>query len=280
MKITSLADAPFGAALRMVAATSWVEAASAEQLAMALHHHGVLLVRGEALDEQHLVALGEAIGPLDTVYPVEHRTEGNVYIRLQTNIPGLGVNGGGLYWHADGPWKPEPGATLLRCVESPARSGATLFADMRLAWDALDEADRRHLRELVGWFPIRQTYLDDCRSSGQAVNEQRLASLKDLQHPIVRQHPVTGREALYLNEAGLASVLGLDSLENDALLRRLYGHATEGRFVYRHEWRVGDVLIWDNACVMHKAERSAAGTRKITHRVTTSGFHPRGEAYG
>src|SRR5690606_28471562 len=100
--------------------------------------------------------------------------------------------------------------------------------------------------------------------------------LQELRHPLVRRHPVTGRESLYLNEAGLERLVGVDLSEGEALLSRLYWHCGADRFVYRHERLVGDVVMWDNAAVMHKPEQSATTSRKITQRVTTDGFHAHG----
>lgn len=241
-----------------------------EWLRALLHKYGVLLLRGTALDEEGFISLGRRIGELEEVYPVEERVPGYTHMRLQSNLPGLGLRAdvAGGFWHSDGSCSDQPpGATLLRGVEAPAEGGDTMFVDMRAAWRSLPADDRARVADLHGWYPCRQLYALGMRQLGGG-NPEVLDQLLNVVHPLVRR-TATGEEALYLNERWLIQVRELDGAASKELLRYLFAHATCGAYSYTHSWRDNDVLIWDNAVVMHRAQPVAKGCRKITHRLTT-----------
>jgi taurine dioxygenase len=94
-------------------------------------------------------------------------------------------------------------------------------------------------------------------------------------HPLVRTHPETGRKALYMNPNRMEAVVGLERAESDALLDALVRHATQLKYQYRHQWRQGDILIWDNRCTMHKANGDyPQGARRLMHRIIVAGTVP------
>ena len=230
-----------------------------------LHRHGVLVLRGTALDDRGVLALSRLIGDPDEVTPAADRVPGQTYVRLQSNVPGLGVRAdvAGGFWHTDdGPAL----ATLLRAVEVPAKGGGTVFADMRAAWRALPAADQAKLAGLHGWWPARQLYAAAMSELGGGSAEV-LDTLTDEVRPLVRR-TVTGEEALHLSKLWLVQVRELDQEASKELLASLYAHATSDTYTYTHTWQAGDVLIWDNEAVMHRAMPVAEGCRKVTHRIT------------
>ena len=101
--------------------------------------------------------------------------------------------------------------------------------------------------------------------------ESEMKAMPEATHPLVRIHPATGRKALYLNANRMEQVVGMERAESDALLDQLIAHAIEPRFQYRHVWRQGDVVIWDNRCTMHKANADyPEGERRLMHRVVVA----------
>ncbi|WP_051731892.1 TauD/TfdA dioxygenase family protein [Kitasatospora phosalacinea] len=245
--------------------------ATADLVRRALDDHGVLVLRGLHLDNARYRDFAGAFGTREAVFPAAHRDPGWPEIRLQSNVAGEGVAAGGEYWHADGPLTEVPTAlTFLLCERAPADGGETLFADMRRALDLLDPADRERAGGALGRYPCREIAVREMRDAGVPPEEQaaKLAELRDLTHPVVRTHPRTGRPALYLNQQWMTAVVGEP---DDALLQRLYAAATAPGNVYRHRWRPGDLLLWDNAAVMHRALPPGPGSLKTTRRITIAG---------
>ena len=227
-----------------------------------LHKHGVLVLHSTALDDEGFLALGRLIGELEEVTPAEDRVPGYAQVRLQSNVPGLGLRAdlAGGFWHSD-----ESPATLLRVVEVPAQGGETGFADMRAAWRGLPAGDRAKLRNMHGWWPWRQLYALGVKERGE--RDEVLGQMADEVRPLVRR-TVTGEEALHLNQLWMVQITELGQEASKELLASLYAHATSDTYTYTHTWQAGDVLIWDNEAVMHRAMPVAEGCRKVTHRIT------------
>ena len=233
-----------------------------------LDRHGLLLIRGVALDDTTLVDIARTFGPPNIAEPVPFQSPHTPFVRVQSNVPGIGDQSAGAYWHTDGAWSDPPTAvTLLFCEEAPRTGGETLFVDMRAVHDALPPALRDRIAGLRCHYPCREVYAEDLAKAGLR-DPDRLAELQDLQHPLVRLHPTGNRNALCLHERLLRGVIGLDAPASDALLSRLWAVTTDGRHQYRHTWSEHDLLIWDNYSVLHKALPAGPGARKITRRVT------------
>ncbi|MFH9426181.1 TauD/TfdA dioxygenase family protein [Streptomyces sp. NPDC017529] len=250
---------------------------TAPNLTDLLHRHGVLLLPGLAPTPGEFVEFARQFGEPEHVFPEAHQVAGHAVLRLQSNVDGLGASAGGRYWHADGAFAERPTAvTALLCVEAPASGGDTLFADMRAALASLPDEVRAQAAGHRGYYPAKEIARRDMerarmmRTVVMTDEEQaaKLAELQNVHHPLVRRHPVTGKQALYLNEHWLARVEGLTDADSERLLATLYEAATRESHVYRHTWTEGDVLVWDNALVMHKALPAANGTRKVTYRCT------------
>ena len=218
---------------------------AAGKLGALLPEHGLVVLEDAQLDDDAFVGLARTLGEPTRVG--RFRTRASPFVRVQSNVPGLGAVSTGEFWHADGPLEDPPiRATLLICDEAPGSTGATLFVDMREAFARLPGELAERVSGLRGRYSRR------------------------LSHPLVRRHPVSGRRALYLNERWLGGVAGCDAAESRAILAELYAVATDPAFLYEHRWRARDLLVWDNAVVMHKG-MPAYGGRKVTRRITVRG---------
>jgi taurine dioxygenase len=179
----------------------------------------------------------------------------------------------GASWHTDDSFMREPcSLTMLYGVVVPSRGGDTQFTNMYAAYEALPAETKARidgLQVIHKYQSSRQTN----RVSRRPANE--MAAMPEATHPLVRTHPATGRKALYLNANRMEQIVGLERSESDALLDTLIAHAIEPRFQYRHVWRQGDVVIWDNRCTMHKANADyPEGERRLMHRVVVAGTAP------
>ena len=233
-----------------------------------LDKHGLLLISGTDADDGMLVEIARTFGPPNIAEPIPFQSPHTPYVRVQSNVPGIGDQSAGAYWHTDGAWSDPPTAvTVLFCEEAPGSGGETLFVDMRAVHDALPATLRARIAGLRCHYPCREVYAEDLAKAGLS-DPDRLAELQDLHHPLVRLHPTANSRALCLHERLLRGIVGLDEPASDELLSQLWAAAIDGRHEYRHEWSEGDLLIWDNYSVLHKALPAALGTRKITRRVT------------
>jgi len=246
----------------------------AAALRQMLDTHGLLLISGFPLDQDKYGALASNFGEMESV-PTSHRSPEHPFIRVQSNIPGVGVNGGGQYWHSDGPWRKSPtSTTLLLCEIAPKLGGETLFVDMRKAYDALSENDKAGLSQLIGDYPCRSS-TEKKLKRGQAEDTlemlDTLEYFEDLKYPLIRCHPRTGRQSLYLNQYWLKGIDGMGHEEGQQLLLALLLHSTKPENIYTHEWNVGDLLIWDNDSMLHKANETVNNSPKKTLRITIAG---------
>src|SRR5260221_190385 len=178
-----------------------------------------------------------------------------------------------LHWHSDDSYKAAPCAlTILYGVGVPPTGGDTQFINMYAAYDGLSSALRRRIDGLK----VVHTY--DSSRKGTRIAKLHAAEASGLPavvQPLVRTHPETGRRALYMNPNRMEEIVGMPRAESDALLDALTEHATQPRYQYRHRWRQGDILIWDNRCTIHKANADyPAGSRRVMQRLMVAGTSP------
>lgn len=242
----SLSDEAFAAVRK-----AWVDA------------DGLLVIRGqEALTPEKHLEFSRRFGPLfgeadhfqDTVKKYLHPDHPGIY-RVSNKVQAgqvLGRARAGDYWHSDVSFRERPAmASILHGIEIPPIGGDTQFASQYRAWEALSEPMKKLLEGLraVHDFAVRAplSYKPETVDSGDFDGRNRAL------HPVVLRHPESGRRALFVNPGFTAAIEGFTPEESRALLDFLYAHATREEFVYRHRWRAGDLLVWDNRCVMHKA---------------------------
>jgi taurine dioxygenase len=151
--------------------------------------------------------------------------------------------------------------------------GETLFAGAAWAYDSLAEAMRNRLAGLTAIHRYGDRYRTQQAAGGRgALSEEQLKKVPDVRHPVIRPHPITGRQVLFVNEGFTALIEGIPEEESAALLQELYQHITRPETLYRHAWRAGDLLIWDNCLTQHRAVRNyELPLRRLMHRTTVAG---------
>jgi taurine dioxygenase len=233
--------------------------------------HAVLLFRHQSLSEAQQIRFAEQFGPIAMT------TSSGKPVMLVSNIVENGkpigrLPDGEMWFHSDQSYLAEPcaGATLF-AVELPSKGGNTLFADTYAAYESLSDATRARIAGL------RAVHMYDySRGSTRKPADAHIIpdGVPHATHPIVRTHPATGRQALYVNRLMTVAIEGLPMDESDALLEELFAHQEQPAFVYEHIWREGDLILWDNRCTLHARTDFAPGERRLLRRVAIAGDTP------
>jgi taurine dioxygenase len=240
--------------------------------------HSVLLFRGQTLDDDGLIAFSRRFGDLDFA-PIQENgrrfVDGHPEIYVVSNVIENGVAIGSLgageaVWHTDMSYLEDPPkASMLYAIEIPPAGGNTGFTSMYRAYDALPETLKRRLAG-------RRVKHDGTYNSGGYVREGVTPTddpreAPGTYHPIVCTHPETGRKCLYLGRRRNAYIEGLDIAESEALLDEVWRYATRDELTWYNTWRVGDVVLWDNRCTMHRRDPFDASSRRVMHRTQMKG---------
>ncbi len=238
----------------------------------------VLVVRDQHLKPQDVVTAVELFGQIFRQQNTRFAVEGCPQIHYVSNqdswpdgtryIPGDG-------WHTDhsNAARP-PKATVLHAVSLPDRGGDTQYANTAAAYAALPQKTRERIAELMGIHVYQSTHSARKLMTLSKTDEERIPNAT--LHPLVRTHPENGRQAIYINPIRIEGILGLDHKEALPLLNDLLLHTTETRFQYRHQWKPGDLVMWDNRCLLHKANGDYdMGQTRYLYRVMLQGDVPR-----
>lgn len=274
--VTPLSDHT-GAEVTGLDLTRTVDPAARTHLNQLFAERSVLVFREQRLSPQQVLAAVQLFGE---VFP-QHNTRFALpdcpqihYISNQDQFPDGRRYIPGEGWHTDhsNDARP-PKATVLHAVQLPDRGGDTQFANMHAAYDALPEATRQRVQGLMAIHVYQSSH--SARKLMSLSEENRARVPNAVIHPLVRTHPESGRRALYLNPIRIEGILGKDHKEALPLLDDLLEHATGPRFQYRHAWRNGDLVIWDNRCLLHKAngDYDMAQTRYL-YRIMLQGDVP------
>jgi taurine dioxygenase len=186
----------------------------------------------------------------------------------------------GAGWHSDWSFQDQPpAATILRSEVIPPVGGDTLFCDTTRAYEALSPTMRAMLAPLRAIHSAARPYgTQGVFAKETAGRTMQIITSKDAEetqtHPLVRTHPETGRKALFISPVYTVGVDGLSGPETEAILGFLFKHMLRDEFIYRHRWRAGMVLMWDNRCTMHLAEGGYDGHLRLMHRTTVAGDTP------
>lgn len=232
----------------------------------------VLVFRDQKLDKDQQVAFTEQFGTLER-HALTNITPGaHPLVHMVTNLGPDGQPTGvvkSTRWHSDKSFREAPSmATILHAVTLPPDGGDTCFANMYLAYEALPEAEKAELDGIK----VVHSWPDSRENIGRVVSQAEIDDAPPQAHPIARPHPETGRKALFLGMHA-AFLEGLDRTAGLARIEALEAHATEERFIYRHTWREGDLLMWDNRCLLHRADPNfdAARHARVMHRTCLRG---------
>lgn len=249
----------------------------------ALVAHKVVAIRGQRLAPEDVLRVSRAFGPLERhVLSQYHHPEYPEIIVLSNVVEDgkpKGLADAGSYWHSDVSYKARPSrATLLHALEVPDGAGDTLFCDMVAAYEALPEDLRHRLDGLraVHSYAYRQDLQVRLYGYRSPLTAEQRRETPDVSHPAVRTHPVSGRRALYVNPGFTVGFEGLEAAESEALKEAVFAHCLQPQFQHRYRWRAGDVLVWDNAQVMHcaTAQELRPDQRRTLLRTIISGDAP------
>lgn len=244
--------------------------------------HSVLLFRGQNLTPDDLIAFSRNFGDLDLA-PIQETgrrfVDGKPELYVVSNVTGadgqpIGSLGAGeAVWHTDMSYLPQPPkASMLYALEIPPSGGMTFFSSMYAAYDRLPEALKARIQGLMvkhdgtynsgGYVRAGVTPTDDPREAPGTL------------HPMVVRHPETGRPGLYLGRRRMAWIEGMGLAESDALLDEIWDHATDHAIAWGNDWQVGDLVLWDNRCTMHRRDPFPADSRRVMHRTQVKGAAP------
>jgi taurine dioxygenase len=255
----------------------------------AVLRYSAVVVRDQALTPDEQLAFTDRLHPLRPAAKLNtFCPPGYPQITVVSNIvedgQPVGLADAGLLWHTDTCFQLHPELFVsLYALELPERDGVTLgdtvYVSTAAAYDALaDDMKRR----LVG-LEVVQSYtfhLEKMHRLGllkrPPVTRVQEDEIRDVQHPLVRVHPVTGRRILYVNESFSARVVGMPEEESDALLDELLAHITRPEFSFTQRWRGGDLVVWDNAATQHRATFDYGDIPRRLHRCATTGPQPTG----
>ncbi|MFM9885418.1 MAG: TauD/TfdA dioxygenase family protein, partial [Burkholderiales bacterium] len=229
-----------------------VEPHEIEELRRLWQRHGLLLFREQRMDEPQQVAFSRHFGSLEIHLRREYLSPDNPELLYVSNIKRDGRSIGILSdtevgWHYDQIYLPRPAVgSMLYSVIVPRDGGQTSFADMSTAYEMLPA----RLKDKISGRKAVQSYEAFNRVYSVPTSAEQKKKTPDIEHPIVRTHPYTGRKALYLCPGMTTQIVGLPKAESDATLAELFEWCVRPEFVYTHAWRLGDALLWDNACTM------------------------------
>lgn len=264
------------------------------QIAKAFFDNEVAYFRDQKLTPEQQVAFTRRFGVLEQHVRKESRLAGHPEILVISNLldeqgNAIGSQDAGRFWHSDLSYKKEPSMlSALYALEVPVKDGKVLgdtsFASTTAAYDALPSDLKKRVDGLKNVHSYRyyrakniQAQKEEEARGGRVIQEhvlteEQLASVPDVETPLVRTHPVTQRRGLFANEAHTSHIPGMAAEESERLLSQLYQHIVKPEFVYTHSWRAGDLLMWDNAAVQHKATFDYdLPLRRLMHRTTVRG---------
>lgn len=242
--------ATLGATVTGVDLHTPLDAGTVAALRDALVEHEVLFFPEANLEPAEQVRLGRSFGELQ-VHPVLDKHAGADEVVVFDTAEKATV---AEWWHADVTCSPTPPmAAMLQIVIAPPSGGATHWASMTAAYDALDDTMKARLEGLTAlhrswWQPVEETV-----------------------HPVVRIHPESGRKLLFVNGIFTKRILELDEAESDALLQQLFAHAAREEFTVKHQWASGDIALWDNRCTHHRVDNDFGDARRRGHRIAIAG---------
>jgi taurine dioxygenase len=246
-----------------------------DELERAFFQGQVLVLRGQSLTPAQYVAFARRLGPPEphVIDQFHHAADPNILVlsnRKENGEP-VGLADAGTYFHTDYSYLQVPArATMLYSIEVPAAGGNTLFANQYAAYDDLGDTMKQKIATLVAvhHYGNRKEMNDASRVAASPLTLEQKAKMPLITHPLVRAHPVTGRKALYAVSGSSYGIVGMRDDEAVALLDELAAHATQPKYVLSYAYRVGDVVIWDNASLLHSATLTDPDDPRTLWRIT------------
>ena len=243
------------------------------RLRIAWRRHGVLLFRRQSLSESELVRFFSHFGKSEVIVRTDWQSRNRdevIHISNMKDASGRSIGGlgsGELDWHSDQSYMTHPATgALLYMVEMPNEGGATYWANLQQAYDALKEETRSQIADLEAIYDYakRQSSYDDEAPLSASLRRTPPPVL----HPLVCINPQTRRQSLYIDPSTMVGISGVSAKKGAALLAQLSAHATQPCFVYTHHWQIGDVVMWDNGQVLHRRDHFGEATPRWLKRLT------------
>jgi taurine dioxygenase len=273
LDLTKLGDA-LGAEIGGLDLSQPIPPQTFKQVREAWLEHLVLRFRGQKLTDPQVLEFSRNFGELDPPGPnplgrpfLPDHPQMNVISNIKdAGVPIGGLGDGEAIWHADMTYiERPPMAAILYAIEIPPAGGDTFWANMYVAYETLPAGLKRRIEGREAVHDATYNSAGVMRKGYQEVTDPR--SAPGARHPLVRTHPESGRKSLFLGRRRNSYVVGLDLAESEALLDELWAHATQPKFTWRQQWRVGDVLVWDNRCTLHRRDAFDPRARRLLHRT-------------
>lgn len=242
-------------------------------LRKAYRDHPLLVFRRQSLEETELVQFAKLLGT--PVQYEETKWQGRcpeiVYLsnmrRSNGNMIG-GLANQELTWHTDQSWKPKPiTGNLIYAIVVPSSGGKTSWADLYGAYEALPKDLRKIVDEGVGTFSYASRARHNAYKGDNVSRDERVRSTPDVKHRLVNIHPVTGRRALYIDPDTVIKIDGIPDHEAIDILDSLLVIATRKENIYQHDWHMGDLVLWDNACLLHRRDSFPSKDNRMVLRM-------------
>ena len=269
-----------GAEVRGIDLASPINDATFAAIERAWLNHGVLLFRGQRLDDMQQVSFAERFGPLAhtlkkydgaahpaIMYVTNERKDGK-YIGALPD--------GEMFFHSDMCYLEQPCmAAMLHAIAIPPDGGNTIFASMYAAYDSLPTDLKTQLKGRLAMNSYEPGYgASNVKARIELGAAAQTDTTRSYAHPVFRTHPATGRKTIYVNRLMTEYIVDMPRADSDAFLKRLFDHQEQAQFQYEHQWQVGDLLIWDNRCTLHaRRDFDDRHLRKL-RRVTVKGEKP------
>ncbi len=271
--------AALGAEIAGLDLAAALDAGTVEGIKAAWDEHLVLLFRRQKMSDPDLLTFSRHFGELDPPGPnpygitfLPEFPEINVISNVKDtdNRPIGNLGSGEAVWHADMTYiETPPKAAILYALEVPVGQGDTYFANMAAAYEDLPADLKAAVKGRLAIHDAAHNSAGMLRRGYEEVSDPR--QTPGAHHPLVREDPATGRRALFLGRRPHAYVLGLEPAASDALLDRLWAHATQPKYTWVHKWQTGDLLMWQNLWVLHRRDGFDANARRILHRTQIKG---------
>lgn len=272
--INRLSDAG-GAEITGIDLSVSLDAATRQAILDAFLEHHILVFRDQKLTPEQQTAFTLNFGELEDHVIRQHDGSRTPLVQAVSNLDKDGnpsykpLTHGNYFWHTDKSYHAIPSlATLLHAIELPSHGGDTQFANMYMAYEALPEEKKR---EYAGLKVVHSWEANRRNTGNRPATEEEKRERPPVTHPLIRTHPETGRKTLYLG-THTSHIEGREA-EGRTLLEELQAFATQPRFVYSHRWQPGDLVMWDNRCLMHRAIANYGMNkeRRILHRTVVRG---------
>jgi taurine dioxygenase len=262
------------------------DGATMERLHDLLYRHHVLVIGGQTLDTQTYLAFGKRWGAPIEFLREDQRVDGSPEVIIVSNSPTLfpeGARDYAVHWHSDSTYEEVPASTtMLYCIEAPEEGGETLFADTEAAYEALSNETKTRIEGLMVKHKAgagqRDPEFGERPHSKKPFSEEAQKRIRTFLHPLVLQHPITGKRVLFGVAGTATGIEGMDDAEAMALITDLKRHVLQPQFRGEYTARRGDILLWDNYSLIHTATpidySLEDGQRRVLHRISVKGFAP------